>query len=51
MTATKKGKKPERQELTSGIAKACLTFLKRSDLKGSEAETMVIVQQVISGYL
>lgn len=49
----KKEKQPkqERQELTPDLAKACMEFLGRADLKGSEAQTMLMVQQVINGYI
>jgi len=46
----KKENKPERQELTPDLAKACMEFLGRADLKGSEAQIMLMVQQVINGY-
>ena len=43
--------KPQRRELTSDEAKACLEFLARTDIKGAEAMNMLAVQQVISGYI
>lgn len=46
-----KEEKPERQELTPDLARACMEFLSRADLKGGEAQTMVILQTVIRGYI
>ena len=43
--------KTEKQELTPDLARACLEFLNRADLKGGEAQTMLMVQQVIKGYI
>lgn len=48
---TKEKKEPEKQELTSDLARACLGFLDRSDLKGGEVQTMLMVQQIIKGYI
>ena len=43
--------KPQRQELTPDLAKACMEFLGRADIKGAEAQTMYSLQAVISGYI
>jgi len=50
MAEDNKGK-TEKQELTSDLARACLEFLNRADIKGGEAQTMLMVQQIIRGYI
>jgi len=41
----------EKQELTPDLARACLAFLDRAQITGQEAQTLVMVKQVVSGYI
>jgi hypothetical protein len=51
MSNNEEQQNPQRRELTSDEAKVCLEFLSRTDIKGGEAQNMLALQQVLSGYI